>query len=313
MPLLAYLREQKASGRKLVLATASDESVAYAVAEFLDLFDEVIASDGEHNLKGEAKARALVARFGLKGFSYVGNDSSDVAVWKVARSAVVVNASRAVDHEVGRTMVVDARFNDRPSRWRAALSAMRPHQWAKNVLVFVPLIMAHAVTDLAGWGEALCMFAAFCATASGIYLVNDLADLAADRQHPRKRRRPFASGALPLTTGAFLAVALLAICFGLSTLVGGSVVIGIYAVASISYSLALKEYPLVDVFMLAGLYTIRVFGGGIATISRATSRSCKVSAARRRSHPASCWHSSSAAMRLRHNTQPRDCSGASCH
>jgi 4-hydroxybenzoate polyprenyltransferase len=264
-PLLAYLREQKLAGRKLVLATASDQSVAHAVADFLDLFDEVIASDGENNLKGEAKAKALVARFGLGGFSYVGNDSSDIAVWRTAHSAVVVNAPRAVRAEVDRTMLVDARFNDRPSRLRAAVSAMRPHQWAKNVLIFIPLIMAHAVTDIAAWGDALLMFAAFCATASGIYLVNDLADITADRQHPRKRRRPFASGALPLTTGALLACVLLVIGFGLSVVVGASVVIGIYAVASISYSLALKEFPLVDVFMLAGLYTIRVFGGGVAT------------------------------------------------
>jgi 4-hydroxybenzoate polyprenyltransferase/phosphoserine phosphatase len=264
-PLLAYLRDQKAAGRKLILATASDQSVAHAVADYLDLFEEVIASDGEHNLKGEAKARALVARFGLRGFSYVGNDSCDMPVWRASHSAVVVNASRAVRDEVDRSMRVDARFDDQPSRLRAALSAMRPHQWAKNVLVFIPLIMAHAITDITAWGDALIMFAAFCATASGIYLVNDLADITADRQHPRKRRRPFACGALPLTSGAILACFLLAIGFGLSALVGASVVVGIYAIASVSYSLALKEFPLVDVFMLAGLYTIRVFGGGVAT------------------------------------------------
>jgi 4-hydroxybenzoate polyprenyltransferase/phosphoserine phosphatase len=262
---LAYLREQKAAGRKLVLATAADQRVAHAVADFLDLFDEVIASNGKRNLKGEAKATALVARFGLRGFSYAGNDSSDMAVWRVAHSAVVVNASRAVQAAVGQGVLVEARFDDRPSRWGAALAAMRPHQWAKNVLVFVPLIMAHAVTDMTAWRDALCMFVAFCATASGIYLINDLADLAADRQHPRKRRRPFASGALPLIAGAGLACILLTVGFGFSTLVGASAVISIYAIASISYSLALKEFPLVDVFMLAGLYTIRVFGGGVAT------------------------------------------------
>ncbi len=263
--LLAYLREQKAAGRKLVLATAADQHVAQAVADHLDLFDEVIASDGERNLKGEAKAQALVARFGPQGFAYAGNDSCDMPVWRAAQSAVVVNASRRVHDAVSRSMVVDARFDDRPSRARAALSAMRPHQWAKNVLVFVPLIMAHAVTDLTAWLDALIMFAAFCATASGIYLVNDLSDLAADRRHPRKRRRPFASGTLPLPVGAVMACVLLIAGFGLSTLVGASVVVAIYAIASVSYSLALKEFPLVDVFMLAGLYTIRVFGGGVAT------------------------------------------------
>jgi 4-hydroxybenzoate polyprenyltransferase len=264
-PLLAHLQAQKAAGRMLVLATAADRGVAEAVADFLGLFDEVIASDGAHNLRGEAKAAALVARFGVGGFCYAGNDSSDLAVWRVAHSAVVVNAPRAVAAEVGRFMPVEAHFDERPSRLRAALSAMRPHQWAKNVLVFVPLVMAHAVTDLAAWGDALCMFCAFCAMASGIYLVNDLADLEADRQHPRKRRRAFASGALPLIPGALLAMVLLAIGLALGSLVGAVAVIGTYALVSISYSLALKEFPLVDVFMLAGLYTIRVFGGGVAT------------------------------------------------
>ena len=264
-PLLSYLREQKASGRKLVLATAADQRVAQAVADHLDVFDEVIASDGEHNLKGRAKAQALIARFGPQGFSYVGNESSDMPVWRAAHSAIVVNASGAVKADVSRNLAVEAHFDDRPSRFRAALAAMRPHQWAKNVLVFVPLIMAHAVTDITAWCYALGAFVAFCATASGIYLINDLADLTADRQHPRKRRRPFASGALPLTIGVCLACALLAIGAAFSMMVGTSIVIGLYAIASISYSLAFKEFPLVDVFMLAGLYTIRVFGGGVAT------------------------------------------------
>ena len=77
---------RRLAGRKLVLATAADQRVAQAVADFLDLFDEVIASDGERNLKGEAKAAALVARFGMRGFSYVGNDSCDLAVWRAAQA-----------------------------------------------------------------------------------------------------------------------------------------------------------------------------------------------------------------------------------
>jgi 4-hydroxybenzoate polyprenyltransferase len=265
LALLDYLRAQKAAGRQLILTTAADQRTARMVSDYLALFDDVIASDGTQNLKGEAKARALVARFGSGGFTYIGNDRSDIAVWRVARSAIVVNATDAVYDEVKKIIVVEDRFDNRPSRLKAALTAMRPHQWAKNVLVFVPLIMAHAVTDIAAWRDALCMFAAFCATASGIYLVNDLADITADRRHPRKRRRPFASGALPLPTGAILACGLLIIGFGLSTLVGASAVIGIYAIASVSYSLGFKEFPLVDVFMLAGLYSIRVFGGGVAT------------------------------------------------
>jgi 4-hydroxybenzoate polyprenyltransferase/phosphoserine phosphatase len=268
--LRAYLGEQKLAGRRLVLATAADGAIAHAVAEHVDLFDEVIASDGVRNLKGAAKRDALVERFGEGGFAYAGNDSADLPIWRAAGSAVVVNAPRAVRNEVARNMELEACFDQRPSLFRAALKAMRPHQWAKNVLVFVPLVMAHAITDLAGWGHALAMFAAFCATASGIYLVNDLSDLAADRQHPRKCRRPLASGALPLMTGVGLAAILIALGVGISLAIGAFSIIALYAATSLAYSLAFKEMPLVDVFMLAGLYTLRVLGGGVATGNQAS-------------------------------------------
>jgi 4-hydroxybenzoate polyprenyltransferase len=142
---------------------------------------------------------------------------------------------------------------------------MRPHQWVKNLLVFVPIFTAHAIADASAWISASLTFAAFCATASAIYLANDATDLAADRKHSRKRLRPFASGALPLTTGlgaaALLAVAGLALGLASGTLA----VIAVYAALSTAYSLKLKEMPLIDVFLLGGLYTIRIFGGGVAT------------------------------------------------
>ena len=270
--VLEYLRAQRAAGRLLVLATGADSRVAHVVADHLGLFDEVIASDGVRNLKGQAKAKALVERFGQKGFAYAGNDSSDLPVWKSAKSAVIVNAPRAVRDKARRSAAVETEIYDKQSFVRSAVRAMRPHQWVKNLLVFVPMIMAHAVGEAWAWIHGLAMLAAFCATASGIYLVNDLADLSADRRHPRKRLRPFASGKLPIVAGAVLATMLIALGLGISSAIGATAIIAIYAIASISYSLVLKEFPLVDVFMLAGLYTIRMLGGGIAT-----------------GHPASLW------------------------
>jgi 4-hydroxybenzoate polyprenyltransferase/phosphoserine phosphatase len=263
--LLEYLREQRAAGRMLVLATGADSAVAHAVAVHLGLFDEVVCSDGKRNLKGKAKAAALVARFGHKGFAYAGNDASDIPVWEAAQSVVVVNASRALRDKAAALAPVEAEFAVGAPSWRAALRAMRPHQWVKNLLVLVPMVTAHTLTHSAEWGAALGIFAAFCATASAVYIVNDLVDLAADRRHPSKRRRPFASGALSLPVGVALAAALFAAGLSLAAVVDAVHLVLIYAAASLAYSLALKEFPLVDVFMLAGLYTLRVLAGGVAT------------------------------------------------
>jgi 4-hydroxybenzoate polyprenyltransferase/phosphoserine phosphatase len=270
--LLAYLRAEKARGRKLVLATAADRLNAQKIADHLGLFDEVIASDGVRNLKAAAKAEALVARFGERGYSYAGNDAADLPVWKCARKLVLVNVSAAVRREAVAGATVEAEFRDAGSLLTAAARALRPYQWVKNVLVFVPMVTAHALNDPQSWRAGLIVFLAFCATASGIYIINDLSDLAADRRHPRKRERPFASGRLKPAFGIGLALLLLAAGMVLAHAVNALSIVALYAVASIMYSWVLKEFPLVDVFMLAGLYTARIVGGGLAT-----------------GHPASLW------------------------
>nr|WP_272874847.1 UbiA family prenyltransferase [Roseomonas marmotae] len=264
--LLTYLQEEKRRGRQLVLVTAADISVARGVAEHhAGLFDEVMASDGRRNLKGEAKAQALVERFGAGNFAYIGNDATDVAIWRVAQAGILVNASRRTAAAARRATRVEAEFKRDMPVPLALLRAMRPHQWAKNLLVIVPVFTAHAALDPASWMAALLAFVAFCATASGIYLFNDLTDLAADRRHPRKRMRPFASGAVPLTTGFLTGAALLAIGLLLAAAAGALLVLLLYAVLSVAYSMKLKELPLVDVFVLAALYTLRIVAGGEAT------------------------------------------------
>jgi 4-hydroxybenzoate polyprenyltransferase len=264
--LLDFLRGRRAAGQSLVLATAADARAAHAIADHLDLFDEVICSEGVRILKGESKAAALVERFGRGGFAYAGNDHGDVPIWRDACSIVIVNARPGICKKArSGGALVEAEFHDRPSLLRSALQAMRPRLWARNLLVFVPMIMAHAIDDRSAWISALWMFAAFCATASGAYLLNDLTDLAADRRHPRKRLRPFASGALSIPSGIVLAVTLIALGLGISAVLGVLSLILIYVLASTAYSFALKEFPLVDVFMLAGLSTLRLLGGGWAT------------------------------------------------
>lgn len=261
--LLGWLREQKAAGRRIVLATAANEAVAARVAAHLGLFDEVIASSATRNLKGRHKAEALVERFGRGGFAYAGDARADLAVWEQAGAAVLVNVASGVAARVG--VPVERRIDDRPALLPSLLRAMRPHQWVKNLLVFVPIFTSHALLDGPGWIAGLLAFAAFSAAASGIYLINDLLDLDADRAHPKKRHRPFAAGVAPLPAGIVLATLLLVVALALGWAAGIIWVITAYAATSLAYSLRLKRLPLVDVFALAGLYTIRLFGGGEAT------------------------------------------------
>ena len=262
--LLDYLREQKAAGRRLVLVTGADHAIADAVNEHLQLFDDVIASDGTVNLTGRAKARMLIARFGEKGFDYAGNGRPDLVVWRAARAAVLVNTPPGVTAAAGRAATVERHFDGRASQLKALVKAMRPYQWVKNILVFVPLLTAHAYADFGAWSAASLTFLAFCAIASAIYLVNDLVDIQSDRLHARKRFRPFASGKLSVPTGLGAALALLAV--GASLAAGAHAAFGIacYVALSLSYSARLKERPLVDVFILAALYSVRMFAGGQA-------------------------------------------------
>ncbi|WP_240791268.1 UbiA family prenyltransferase [Roseomonas sp. AR75] len=263
--LVAWLRAERRAGRRIVLATAADARVAHAIAAHLDLFDEVLASDGVRNNKGAAKADSLVRRFGLHGFAYAGDSAADLAVWRVAGAAVLVNASPRVAQAAARLAPVERRFDRDEGAARAALRAMRPHQWVKNLLVFVPVLAAEAAHDGNSWLIAATMFAAFCCTASAIYLLNDLADLHADRRHPRKRHRPIASGALSPSQALAFAALLLGAGLWLAGAADGVLIVLAYGLLSLGYTLRLKEMPLVDVFMLAGLYAIRLYGGGVAT------------------------------------------------
>jgi 4-hydroxybenzoate polyprenyltransferase/phosphoserine phosphatase len=262
--LVAYLKEQQAAGRVLVLATGADRRIADAVATHLDLFDQVLASDGDRNLTGSAKLAAIRQTVGTP-FSYVGDSRKDLRVWCDAASGICVNTRPKVSRAAARMTTIERTFMPAMSWRRALVRALRPHQWAKNLLVFVPLAAARAIGDVHGWADALLIFVAFCCTSSGIYLINDLSDLSADRRHPNKRRRPFASGTLPLHLGLIAAPALLLVGLGLSAAVDALSVLISYALLSCAYSLWLKSRSLIDVFTLAALYGLRLLAGGAAT------------------------------------------------
>ncbi len=262
--VVTMAQEARAAGRPVFLATASDRDVADAVAGHLGVFDGVFASESNVNLKGEAKAALLTAEFGEGGFDYAGDAEVDRPVWRRARRAIMVLA-RQVEAECPNAVALGRRPGA-IAQLRVVARAMRLHQWAKNVLIFVPMLAAHRAaltTEL----QAALAFAAFSLCASSVYLLNDLVDLPHDRLHPSKRRRPFASGALPLT----LAPALIALTLGGGLLLAAFLpasfllMLVIYYACTVSYSFALKRQMVADVLMLAALYTIRVFAGAAAT------------------------------------------------
>lgn len=264
-PLLDWLREQRGQ-REIVLCTASDAAIARDVADHLAVFDDVLASDGVRNLSGERKAQALAERYGEGGFDYAGNARRDLAVWRRARAAVVVNARPSVARSAARIARVERSFVPARAGVRTWLRALRAHQWAKNLLVFLPLLTAHLALEGETVGRALLAFVAFCLCASSVYLSNDLMDLDADRQHPRKRQRPFAAGELPLVAGFVLAPALLLGAFALALLLPGRfvLVLAVYYLLTVAYSLRLKRVEMLDVIVLAALYTARLLAGAAA-------------------------------------------------
>lgn len=267
--VLALIKDWRARGGKTVLATAADTDVASSVATHLGLFDAVHASDGTENLKGPAKAALLDRLYGPGGYVYVGDSQSDLPVWQAAGGAITVGADAPL-RAAAAGIHPDARHLAPPAglveRARITLRALRPHQWLKNLLIFLPLISAHRFTP-----DTLLMaviaFVAFSLVASSVYLLNDLMDIGDDRAHPRKRNRPLASGALPIHTGMALVPVLLVLGLGMAVWLGAGfvAVLVAYYLLTVAYSLILKRRSLIDIAALATLYALRVVAGGVAT------------------------------------------------
>ena len=265
--VVAAVREAQQEQRPVYLASASDKRWVDAIAARLGGIAGVLASDGVTNLAGSAKATALVERFGAQGFDYIGDNRVDFAVWDKARRQILVS------HSAGLEKAVKARFPDsitiarpRPPL-RAHIRALRLHQWAKNLLVFLPIIAGHHLGDPARLLSTIAAFFAFSLAASSAYIINDLLDLPGDRDHATKRRRPFAAGDIPIVRGLAMTTTLMVGAILLATLLPSRflVILAGYVVLTLGYSLVLKRRLLIDVITLGGLYTIRVLGGVTAT------------------------------------------------
>jgi 4-hydroxybenzoate polyprenyltransferase len=264
----ALIDRTRAEGRPVILATAADHSHAEALAAHHPaLFDDVMATGDGTNLSALSKARALVARYGERGYDYIGDAPADVAVWKSARRAYVAAPSRRFLRGLGRYGFVAEAVGEPESALKPMIKALRPHQWMKNALVFLPPAAAHSLVPVV-LGKALIAFLAFSLCASSVYVLNDLLDLESDRRHKRKRKRPFASGALSVKAGLLMVPLLVIAAFVLAAAVGWlfAGTLFVYLVITSLYSFRLKQQVIVDVILLAMLYTMRILGGSAATL-----------------------------------------------
>jgi 4-hydroxybenzoate polyprenyltransferase len=264
--LVGWLRNQRSGGRHLVLVADGHLDLARQVVAPLDLFNDFAATSGRAGSAAERTRRTLVERFGERGFDYVGMRGADRVVWQAARRAFVLGDER-LQKRIGRESErLDLPGDRRPSL-RHWLRAARVYQWAKNTLVFIPAALAHVIAQPVVFGRAMLAFLAFSLCASSVYLLNDLFDLNSDRRHERKRLRPFAAGTLSARSGLAVAAVLLAIAGALAIAVGAqfAAALAAYYALTWAYTLFLKRVSLLDVMLLAALYTLRMIAGAAAT------------------------------------------------
>jgi 4-hydroxybenzoate polyprenyltransferase len=265
--VLNLIKVARNQNRQVVLATASPLRWATGIAGHLGCFDKVIATQNGVNLSGKNKADHLISLFGEKNFDYIGDSNVDLKVWVHSSSAIVVSSNKSLIDDANRNSNVIQVINKSKASFLVYIKALRVHQWLKNLLVAVPLLAAHQLNSNLGLMHVLYAFLAFSMCASSVYVLNDLLDLDSDRQHIRKRKRPFAACTIPLWQGIVMVPILLLISLAISLLLSKQFffVLCTYFVLTLAYSIRLKKQVIVDVMLLAGLYTMRIIAGAAAT------------------------------------------------
>jgi 4-hydroxybenzoate polyprenyltransferase len=263
--LLELLRDERASGRVIVLATAADRLLADAVADHLEIFDEVCASDGIINLRGASKANLLSQLFQQQGFEYIGDSVADVEVWRAAKAAGVVGDAALIERAAAVGTVRQV-FAPSKASFKTWIQALRGHHWFKNVLLFLPLALAHKLNVSTALSTAV-GFVLFGICASGLYIVNDLLDLHSDRGHPWKHKRPFAAGEISIPGGLLIASVFLAVSLGGAFILSPRFAITLcgYVALTMWYSISIKKVVLLDVFVLSSFYSVRLLAGASIT------------------------------------------------
>jgi len=265
--LLHFLQQEHSRGRELHLATGADARIAERVAEHLGIFAGVLGTDASTNLTGSRKLANLRNRFGENGFAYIGNGNDDLPLLSGAAETMLANPSLGLRRRLRKRGISPAQvFEERSSPTHSLIQALRARHWAKNLLIFLPLLLAHE-RSLALLAKAFLAFFCFCCAASATYLIQDLLYIEADRRTTMNRTRPFASGDCPPAAGLMIsAILLLAGLLGARFLpVGFLLWLLFYVGCTLAYSMYLKRIAIVDVLILSGLYTLRLLAGGAAT------------------------------------------------
>ncbi len=263
--VVSFIRLAKHDGRTVVLATAALHQWAKPIADSLGCFDAVIATTTS-NLNGKRKLDALRAAYNGAAFDYIGDRGVDVPLWQAATEAYIVGNPNRFERRIGKSFR-GVFPSDRPTLadW---LALLRIEQWTKNLLVFVPILLAHKLADISALAVSLAAGIVLSIVASALYVFNDLLDIPRDRVHPFKRLRPLAQGVISLSAAWGLVCAGLVGGFSIGAILlppATVALVALYAATSLAYSLALKHQPIVDILTLAGLYTLRIVIGGSAS------------------------------------------------
>lgn len=268
--VLEYIRKEKENGSKIILATASNIKLAKSISDYLGIFDDVIASSKEENLKGKNKLNKIKLYIENnntnKEFSYIGDSKADVKIFNETDIPIVVgnkNVFNKIKSKNDKTTFVDGE-ND--FSLKKFFKMIRTYQWVKNFLIFLPLILAHKFLDVNLLLKALVAFFSFSFLASSVYIINDIMDVESDRIHPSKKNRPIASGAVKISSALKVAFILMPLSFIISIFLGKEFlfVLLTYFITTSCYSFYLKKIMLVDILILSLLYTVRMFAGGVA-------------------------------------------------
>ena len=260
---LNYLKEQHKAGRKLILATATTEKYAQAIADYLGIFSQIIASTDKQNVSGSVKLEKIKSN--TKDFTYAGNASIDMLIFPYAKESLIVNPTRGLKRKLSNIDNISQVFeSDNNTAW-AVFKAIRMYQWVKNSLLFVPILMSQQFTNIDAVLDVIMAFLSFSLLASATYIVNDLIDIPNDREHIRKKNRPLASGNISIPTAILMSLVLFIIAFIIAFNINIPFVYGLvfYLVLTLLYSFQLKSYILIDTIALALLYTTRIFVGAL--------------------------------------------------
>jgi 4-hydroxybenzoate polyprenyltransferase len=264
--VINYLKDRKKNGYRILLVSATPENVLRCISEYLNLFDQVLGTDSNRNLKGKIKADTLTELFGEFGFEYIGNSNVDLHIWKKSALAHVVG-SLSLKAKVNSKVALGQHWNNKTFSLFTFFKAIRIHQWVKNLLIFIPILMAHKINDNGSIINAVIAFFSFSLTASAVYLMNDLSDIRSDRLNKYKSNRPIASGDMSILFAGMLIPIFLALSFVISMNLTSNFfnILVLYFLTTTIYTFWLKKIVLLDIFTLASLYTIRIIAGGAAT------------------------------------------------